>query len=123
GPAVATGAGLAFARSLGEFGTTLTFAGSMPGVTRTMPLGIYLERETDPGSANALGVILIFCAVAVLALAVLPSALRREPEPRARTVGALDTEKLRSLTSPPAGGLPVTADGTIFPAGRITAVV
>ena len=123
GPAVATGAGLAFARSLGEFGTTLTFAGSMPGVTRTMPLGIYLERETDPGSANALGVILIFCAVAVLALAVLPSALRREPEPRARTVGALDTEKLRSLTSPPAGGLSVTADGTIFPAGRITAVV
>lgn len=122
-PAVATGAGLAFARSLGEFGTTLTFAGSMPGVTRTMPLGIYLERETDPGSANALGAILIFLAVAVLALAALPSALRRAPEFHARAIGELDTGKLRSLTAPTAGGVAVTANGTVFPAERITAVV
>lgn len=123
GPAVATGAGLAFARSLGEFGTTLTFAGSLPGVTRTMPLGIYLERETDPGRANALGVILILLAVAVLALSALPSVLRRTPEPRARAVGELDTAKLRSLTAPSSGGVPVRADGTVFPAERITAVV
>lgn len=122
-PAVATGAGLAFARSLGEFGTTLTFAGSMPGVTRTMPLGIYLERETDPGAANALGVILIFLAVAVLALAALPAALKRQPQPRARAVGDLDTDELRALTAPDSGGVPVTADGTVFPAERITAVV
>ena len=52
-PSIATGAGLAFARSLGEFGTTLTFAGSMPGVTRTVPLGIYLEREVDTEAAYA----------------------------------------------------------------------
>ncbi|WP_241228227.1 ATP-binding cassette domain-containing protein [Corynebacterium hylobatis] len=122
-PAVATGAGLAFARSLGEFGTTLTFAGSMPGVTRTMPLGIYLERETDPGSANALGAILIFLAVLVLALAALPAALRRTPQPRARRTGELDTGELRALTTPGSGGVPVTADGTVFPAERITAVV
>lgn len=122
-PAVATGAGLAFARSLGEFGTTLTFAGSMPGVTRTMPLGIYLERETDPGSANALGAILIFLAVLVLALAALPAALRRTPQPCARRIGELDTDELRVLTAPGSGGVPVTADGTVFPAERITAVV
>ncbi|MCS5478973.1 ATP-binding cassette domain-containing protein [Corynebacterium sp. YIM 101645] len=122
-PAVATGAGLAFARSLGEFGTTLTFAGSMPGVTRTMPLGIYLERETDPGSANALGAILIFLAVLVLALAALPAALRRTPQPCARRIGELDTDELRILTAPGSGGVPVTADGTVFPAERITAVV
>jgi molybdate transport system permease protein len=122
-PAVATGAGLAFARSLGEFGTTLTFAGSMPGVTRTMPLGIYLARETDPGAANALGAILILLAVLVLALATLPAALRRTPQPRARRIGDLDTEELRALTAPTAGGVPVTAGGTVFPAERITAVV
>ena len=51
---LATGAGLAFARSLGEFGTTITFAGSLPGRTRTLPLGIYLEREIDSDGALAM---------------------------------------------------------------------
>ena len=122
-PAIATGAGLAFARSLGEFGTTLTFAGSMPGVTRTMPLGIYLERETDPGRAYVLGAVLIIAAVLVLGLAALPAALARTPEPRARRLGELDLERLRTLTAPVAGGQPVLAGGTAFPANRITAVV
>src|SRR5699024_11517794 len=45
---IMTGAVLCFARSLGEFGATLTFAGSLSGVTRTMPLQIYLVRESDP---------------------------------------------------------------------------
>ncbi len=47
-PAVVSGAVLSFARALGEFGATLTFAGSLQGVTRTLPLEIYLQRETDP---------------------------------------------------------------------------
>ncbi|WP_137825267.1 ABC transporter permease, partial [Brevibacterium sp. 2SA] len=51
---ILTGAVLCFARSLGEFGATLTFAGSLSGVTRTMPLQIYLVRESDPQSAIAL---------------------------------------------------------------------
>lgn len=123
-PAIVTGAGLAFARSLGEFGTTLTFAGSMPGVTRTMPLGIYLERETDPGQAYVLGAILIFSAVVVLGLAALPSILRRRPTPQARLIDAPDTPALRSLTAPPAArAVAVDAAGITFPANRITAVV
>lgn len=126
-PAVATGAGLAFARSLGEFGTTLTFAGSMPGVTRTMPLGIYLERELDTGAAYVLGAVLIGLAVLVLGLSTVPGLLRREATPRARTIGDLNTARLRELTAPSTGGAVVTfsADGrtTVLPADRTTAVV
>jgi molybdate transport system permease protein len=67
-PAVASGAALAFARALGEFGATLTFAGSLQGTTRTLPLEIYLQREVDTDTAIALSVVLI--AVAALLVAV-----------------------------------------------------
>ena len=66
GPAVLTGASMAFASSLGEFGATLTFAGSLQGTTRTMPLQIYLERETNPDAAVALSLVLIVVALVVL---------------------------------------------------------
>lgn len=72
GPALATGAVLAFARALGEFGATLTFAGSLPGVTRTAPLEIYLARESDPAAAAALSLVLLVVALAVVALAYRP---------------------------------------------------
>lgn len=67
GPSLATGTVLAFARALGEFGATLTFAGSLQGVTRTLPLEIYLQRELDPDAALALSVLLIVIAVLVVA--------------------------------------------------------
>lgn len=121
-PAVATGAGLAFARSLGEFGTTLTFAGSLPGVTRTMPLGIYLDRETDPGRAYLLGALLIALAVTVLALSALPVLLRREPVPRPRAIGTLDAARLRELTAPDEAGT-VTLDSVAVPTRATTAIV
>ena len=63
-PGLASGAVLSFARSLGEFGATLTFAGSLQGVTRTLPLEIYLQRETDPDAAVALSLVLVAVAVA-----------------------------------------------------------
>lgn len=65
------GAGLVltFARALGEFGATITFAGSLQGTTRTLPLEIYLERESDPEAAVALSFVLMLVAVAVIALA------------------------------------------------------
>lgn len=66
-PAVASGTALAFARSLGEFGATLTFAGSLQGVTRTLPLEIYLQRESDTDSALALALVLIVVAAATVA--------------------------------------------------------
>ena len=72
-PGLVSGAVLAFARSLGEFGATLTFAGSLQGVTRTLPLEIYLQRETDPDAAVALSLLLIVVA----ALIVIASASRR----------------------------------------------
>ncbi|WP_234983256.1 ABC transporter permease [Demequina sp. NBRC 110053] len=75
-PALITGTVLAFARALGEFGATLTFAGSMPGVTRTLPLEIYLQRETDADAAVALAVLLVAVAVTVVALAYRPLAAR-----------------------------------------------
>lgn len=77
-PALGSGTALAFARCLGEFGATLTFAGSLEGVTRTMPLAIYLERETDPDAAVALSVVLLAVAAAVLAVSVALS--RRAPD-------------------------------------------
>ena len=57
---------LAFARALGEFGATLTFAGSLPGVTRTLPLEIYLQREVNPQVSMALSLLLMVIAVAVV---------------------------------------------------------
>lgn len=69
GPGLLSGAVLAFARALGEFGATMTFAGSRPGVTRTLPLEIYLQREADPDAAVALSMLLIaVAAVVVVAL-------------------------------------------------------
>jgi molybdate transport system permease protein len=66
GPGLLSGAVLAFARALGEFGATLTFAGSREGVTRTLPLEIYLQREADPDAAVALSVLLVAVAAAVV---------------------------------------------------------
>ncbi|MXG88348.1 molybdate ABC transporter permease subunit [Nocardioides sp. YIM 123512] len=68
-PGLASGAVLAFARSLGEFGATITFAGSLQGRTRTLPLEIYLQRETDPDAAVALALVLVVVAVLVIGFA------------------------------------------------------
>ncbi|QLL05163.1 ABC transporter permease [Mycobacterium vicinigordonae] len=72
-PGLVSGAVLAFARSLGEFGATLTFAGSLQGVTRTLPLEIYVQRVNDPQAAVALSLLL----VGVAALVVLGLGARR----------------------------------------------
>ncbi|MBG6217312.1 molybdate transport system permease protein [Arthrobacter sp. CAN_A6] len=71
-PALFSGAILSFARALGEFGATLTFAGSLQGSTRTLPLEIYLQRETDPDTAVALSLVLVIVAVIVVGLAHRP---------------------------------------------------
>jgi len=67
-PGIFGGAVLAWARALGEFGATITFAGNAPGVTRTMPLEIYTVLQTDPDAAIALSVILLAISITVLAL-------------------------------------------------------
>ncbi|MFI1915787.1 ABC transporter permease [Nocardia sp. NPDC020380] len=68
-PALISGTILAFARALGEFGATLTFAGSLQGKTRTLPLEIYLQREVDPDAAVALSLLLVLVAVFVVLVA------------------------------------------------------
>ncbi|MFI5778412.1 ABC transporter permease [Nocardia sp. NPDC051570] len=68
-PALISGSVLAFARSLGEFGATLTFAGSLQGSTRTLPLEIYLQRENDPDAAVALSLLLVLFAVVIVLVA------------------------------------------------------
>jgi molybdate transport system permease protein len=68
GPGIAAGAVLAWARALGEFGATITFAGNFPGATRTMPLEVYLALETDPDAALLLSVLLLAVSVGVLVL-------------------------------------------------------
>jgi molybdate transport system permease protein len=68
GPGIAAGTLLAWARALGEFGATITFAGNFPGTTRTIPLEVYLALETNPGSALLLSVLLLVASIAVLLL-------------------------------------------------------
>jgi molybdate transport system permease protein len=68
-PALMSGLVLSFARALGEFGATITFAGSLQGTTRTLPLEIYLQRESDPDAAVALSFVLMLVAILVIALA------------------------------------------------------
>src|SRR5207244_11911376 len=65
-PILLTGAGLAWARALGELGATITFAGSFPGITETMPIAVYTAAEVDLESAVALSVILLAISFAVL---------------------------------------------------------
>jgi molybdate transport system permease protein len=67
-PGLASGAVLAFARCLGEFGATIAFAGSLQGTTRTLPLLVYLERENDVDAAIALSLLLVVVAVVVIAV-------------------------------------------------------
>jgi len=67
-PSLVAGAVLCWARAIGEFGATITFAGSLPGVTQTMPITVYYALETDPDAAIAISLVLLAVSVAVLAL-------------------------------------------------------
>src|SRR5919108_1582586 len=66
-PSLLAGAVLCWARALGEFGATITFAGNFPGVTQTMPLAVYLALETDLQAAVVLSLILLTVSVTILA--------------------------------------------------------
>jgi molybdate transport system permease protein len=66
-PGVVAGAVLCWARALGEFGATITFAGNFPGQTQTMPLAVYLALETEPEAAIVLSLVLLAVSVVILA--------------------------------------------------------
>jgi molybdate transport system permease protein len=66
GPSLVAGSVLCWARALGEFGATITFAGNFPGRTQTVPIAVYLALEQDPEAAIALSLVLLAVSVAVL---------------------------------------------------------
>jgi molybdate transport system permease protein len=68
GPSIAAGMALTWARALGEFGATITFAGNFPGKTQTLPLAIYLAFENDDPAGIVLSLVLVAVSVVVLAL-------------------------------------------------------
>ncbi len=128
-PAIITGAALAFARSLGEFGTTITFAGSLPGETRTLPIGIYLLREVEPQQAYALAVVLMVVAMASLGLTLLPELCTRAIPATLVDIdeAAINGELLKELSAA-AGQTPAITmhsnRGVLkIPAGHCTALV
>ena len=63
-PQLVAGAVLAWARALGEFGATITFAGNLAGRTQTLPLAVYTARQTDPGAAILLSLMLVMLSLA-----------------------------------------------------------
>jgi molybdate transport system permease protein len=65
-PSMLAGAAMSWARALGEFGATITFAGNLPGVTQTMPLAVYVALQRDVDAAVAMSVVLLALAVGVL---------------------------------------------------------
>src|SRR5947199_968704 len=65
-PSLYAGAVLCWARALGEFGATITFAGNVPGSTQTLPLAVYLALETRPQAAIALSLVLLLLSLVVL---------------------------------------------------------
>lgn len=65
-PALLAGTGLAWARALGEFGATITFAGNFPGITQTMPIAVYIAAESDLDKAIALSVVLLAVSFGML---------------------------------------------------------
>lgn len=65
-PAIVSATALAFSRCLGEFGATITFAGSLQAISRTLPLEVYLQRETDTDLALSLSLVIIALAIVMV---------------------------------------------------------
>jgi molybdate transport system permease protein len=68
GPSIAAGAAVCWARALGEFGATITFAGNLPGRTQTIPLAVYLALQTNPEAALVLSMVLLAVSLGILVL-------------------------------------------------------
>lgn len=127
-PGLARGTALALARCLGEFGATLTFAGSLQGVTRTLPLQVYLARESDSDTALVLGMLLVLLAAAVVAV----TEWRGWPT-RRRSRAVPPPEAAPERPRQPRPGAAVSVSGTVpergwaldleLPAGQVLAVM
>ncbi|MFJ3173694.1 ABC transporter permease [Streptomyces roseus] len=116
-PGLIAGAALTWARALGEFGATITFAGNLPGTTQTLPLQVYLLLQDEPEAATSVSLLLLVIAMAVL-IALrgrwtgTPAAARPA---EARATAAVADEAAETERTP-AGALPADG-GTGVPAG------
>ncbi len=110
GPGLVAGAALCWARALGEFGATITFAGNLPGTTQTLPLQVYLLLQNDPEGAVAVSLLLLVVATAVL-VALRGRWLAAAPRAHAAAVRDEDAQD-----APPGAGDPYSAPGG--PRGR-----
>ncbi|WP_203183000.1 ABC transporter permease [Streptomyces pratensis] len=102
-PGLAAGAALTWARALGEFGATITFAGNLPGTTQTLPLQVYLLLQDSPEAATSVSLLLLAIAMAVLV------ALRGRWAGAPRSAAASRHTSEEPAPEPPADGPPVAA--------------
>ncbi len=111
-PGLAAGAALTWARALGEFGATITFAGNLPGTTQTLPLQVYLLLQDDPEAATSVSLLLL--AIAMVVLVALrgrwtgtPGASTVQPSPAADDSGtgpARDVRPVPEASGPKGAG-------------------
>ncbi|WP_335933211.1 ABC transporter permease [Streptomyces sp. PTD5-9] len=101
-PGLAAGAALTWARALGEFGATITFAGNLPGTTQTLPLQVYLLLQESPEAATSVSLLLLAIAMAVLV--ALRGRWTGAPRDRSRAPAAApDDPGDTDLPTPPTG--------------------
>ncbi|MEW1889636.1 ABC transporter permease [Streptomyces sp. IBSBF 3010] len=99
-PGLAAGAALTWARALGEFGATITFAGNLPGTTQTLPLQVYLLLQDSPEAATSVSLLLLVIAMAVLL--ALRGRWTGTPPERTRREVAADDEPVTDVPAVPA---------------------
>ncbi|MEV5975301.1 ABC transporter permease [Streptomyces sp. NPDC051921] len=119
-PGVVAGAALTWARALGEFGATITFAGNLPGTTQTLPLQVYLLLQDEPEAATSVSLLLLAIAMAVLI--ALRGRWTGTPVDRARRATAPEAGTEPTATGPATG--PAATDPTAqkpFATGRLVA--
>ncbi|MFC8764870.1 ABC transporter permease [Streptomyces sp. NPDC057193] len=115
-PGLLAGAALTWARALGEFGATITFAGNLPGTTQTLPLQVYLLLQEEPEAATSVSLLLLAIAMAVLL--ALRGNWTGTPSARRPRTPDVPVEEPAGPAAPPAGPAPDTGDGGPATDGR-----
>ncbi|MBX9426675.1 ABC transporter permease [Streptomyces lateritius] len=115
-PGLLAGAALTWARALGEFGATITFAGNLPGTTQTLPLRVYLLLQEEPEAATSVSLLLLAIAMAVLL--ALRGNWTGTPSARRPRTPDVPVEEPVGPAAPPAGPAPDTGDGGAAADGR-----
>ncbi|MGW7056086.1 ABC transporter permease [Streptomyces sp. NPDC054887] len=103
-PGLVAGAALTWARALGEFGATITFAGNLPGTTQTLPLQVYLLLQDEPAAATSVSLLLL--AIAMVVLVALRGRWTGAPADRSAAPVPAADEAAPADASPPAGPVP-----------------